>query len=321
MSSEPVSPTRIAIIGAGHVGATLAYALLLSGLASEIVLIDQNRARAEGEVDDLNDGVLFTSTARVRAGGVEECAGAAVTVITAGAGQHPGQKRLDLVEQNGAIVRELVPEIVRRNPAGLIVVATNPVDVMSYAAWRLSGLKPPQVIGTGTILDSARFRRRLAARFDVDPHSVHALIIGEHGDSEVPVWSRVTIAGMTLGELGAASGHDADEQQLQELFRSTRDAAYGIIAQKGATYYAIAAGIVRLLEAIIRDQKTVLPVSTLIDGYYGVDDIYLSLPSVIGRSGVHQVLHLTLSDAEAEALRGSAASIRAAWERIEGTMR
>lgn len=311
-----IAPIRIAIVGAGHVGSTLAYALLLNGLAAEIVLIDRDRERAIGEAADLSDGVPFTLTTRIKAGELADCAGAAVTVVTAGAAQHAGETRLELAGRNIAIIREVVPVIVQHNPEGTLVVATNPVDVMSYAAWRLAGVPAQCVIGSGTILDTARFRRRLAEHYGIDPRSVHAYIIGEHGDSEVPVWSRVRIAGMTLQEFCAAQGRSYDQNSLVEIFQQTRDAAYRIIERKGATYYAIAAGLVRLLEAIVRDQHTVLPVSTYVEEYHGVSDVYLSIPAIVGRCGVERLLHLPLTDEEAAALRRSASSIRGAWERL-----
>jgi L-lactate dehydrogenase len=197
-SQQHARPTRVAIVGTGNVGATFAYALLLSGLASEIVLIDANRARAEGEAMDLNHAVPFTHPTRVWAGGYGDCAGAVVTVLTAGAAQKPGETRLDLIKKNAAIWRAIVPQVVQHNPDGILLIATNPVDVLTYAAWKLSGLPAGRVIGSGTILDTSRFRYLLSQHFGVDARSVHAYIVGEHGDSEVPVWSLANIAGMRL---------------------------------------------------------------------------------------------------------------------------
>lgn len=299
-------PTRVAVIGAGNVGATFAYALLLHGLAAEIVLIDANHAKAEGEAMDLNHAVPFAPPTRIWAGDYADCAGAAVTVITAGAAQKPGETRLDLVKRNAAIFRQIVPEIVRYNPNGIIVVATNPVDVLTYVTWRLSDLPAQRVIGSGTILDTARFRYLLSQHFGVDPRSVHAFIIGEHGDSEVPVWSLANIAGMRLPAFCAAHGMNCDQAAMDTIFYQTRDAAYEIIQRKGATYYAVAAGLMRLMEAILRDQSTVLSISSLIQDYYGISDICLSLPTVVDRVGVERVLHLELGTNEIEGLRRSA---------------
>jgi len=301
---------RIAIVGAGNVGTTYAYALLLSGLASEIVLIDANRAKAEGEAMDLNHAVPFAHPTRVWAGDYPDCAGSAITVLTAGAGQKPGETRLDLVRKNTAIWRQIVPELVRQNPTGMLLVATNPVDVLTHLALKLSGLSPPQVIGSGTILDTARFRYLLSEQFGVDARSVHAYIIGEHGDSEVPVWSLANIAGMRLPEFCKAQGLACDQEIMERIFARTRDAAYQIIERKGATYYAVAAGLVRIVEAVLRDQHTVLSVSSLIHDYYGIDDLYLSLPAVVGRQGIERTLPLGLSAEEAAGLRRSAALLR-----------
>ena len=303
---EGVRPARVAIVGVGNVGSSFAYALLLSGLASEIVLMDANERRAEGEAMDLQHAVPFTRPVRVWAGSYADCAGAAVTVIAAGAGQKPGETRLDLVRKNAAIFGQIVPRVAEANPNGIILVATNPVDVLSYESWRLSGLPPERVFGSGTILDTARFRAALSEHFGVDPRSVHAFIVGEHGDSEVPVWSSANIAGMRLPEFCSANGIPYDPQAMEAIFVSVRDAAYQIIERKGATYYAVAAGLLQIVEAIVRDQRTVLPVSSLISDYNGIDDVYLSLPTVIHRTGVDRVLRIDLSVAEFDGLRASA---------------
>lgn len=297
---------RIAVIGAGNVGATFAYALLISGLASEIVIIDTNTAKAEGEAMDLNHSVPLARPTRIWAGTYADCAGAAVTVITAGSAQRPGETRLDLVQRNTAILRSIVTEVVKNNPGGLILVATNPVDILTYAALKISGLPKERVFGSGTILDTARFRYLLSEHYDVDPRSVHAYIIGEHGDSEVPVWSLANIAGMKLDDFCRANGFCCQEEDMQEIFQQTRDAAYQIIERKGATFYAVAQGLVRIVEAILRDQSTVLSVSSLISDFYGLSDVCFSLPTVVHRGGIKRVLHLELSTSEQESLRRSA---------------
>jgi L-lactate dehydrogenase len=299
-------PTRVAVVGVGNVGASFAYALLLSGLASEIVLIDLNRERAEGEAMDLNHTVPFAHAASVWAGDYADCAGAAVTVITAGANQRPGETRLDLVARNAAIFRGIIPPVATANPDGVILVAANPVDVLTHTTLRLSGLPAERVIGSGTTLDTARFRFLISRHFGVDARSVHAYIIGEHGDGEVPVWSLANIAGMRLPEYCAANGVVLDDATRLALYEQTRDAAYEIIQRKGATYYAIGAGLVRIVEAILRNQRTVLTVSSLIDDYYGLSDVAFSLPTVIDRDGVEQVIRLRLADDEETALRRSA---------------
>lgn len=303
--------TRVAIVGTGNVGSTFTYALLLSGLAAEIVLIDVNRSRAEGEAMDLNHAVPFAHPTRIWAGHYGDCAGATVTVITAGANQRPGETRLDLIQKNAAIFRDIVPAVARHNPAGILLIATNPVDALTYASVKLSGLPKERVIGSGTILDTARFRHLLSRHFQVDARSVHAFIVGEHGDSEVPIWSLANIAGMQLEAFSAANGLTLDAADRQRIFEQTRDAAYHIIERKGATYYAVAAGLMRIVEAILRDQGTVLSVSTLVDdGSFGDGDVCLSLPTVVGRDGAERVLRLSLAPAEAEALNRSADVLR-----------
>jgi L-lactate dehydrogenase len=316
-SAERGHATRVAVVGAGNVGASFAYALLLSGLAAEIVLIDLNRARAEGEAMDLNHAVPFTHPTRVWAGDYADCAGAAVTVVAAGANQRPGETRLELVARNAAIFRAIIPQVAGANPEGIILVATNPVDVLTHTALRVSGLPPARVIGSGTTLDTARFRYLISRHFGVDARSVHAYIIGEHGDSEVPVWSLANIAGMRLAEYCAATGAALDEGARQGIYEQTRDAAYRIIERKGATYYAIGAGLLRIVEAILRDQRTVLTVSSLIEGAYGLSDVSLSLPTVIDRGGVEQVIRLRLADEEQEGLRRSAGVLRGHIESLQ----
>lgn len=306
LSDSQASPSRVAVVGVGNVGASFAYALLLSGLASEIVLIDANHAKAEGEAMDLNHAVPFSHPTQVWAGNFADCQGASVIVLAAGAGQKSGETRLDLVQKNARIWQDIIPRIVEHNRTGILVIATNPVDVLTYATYKLSGFPLSQVIGSGTILDTARFRYLLSQHFGVDARSVHAFIIGEHGDSEVPVWSLANIAGMRLKQFCAAEGRSHDPKVMDQIFHQTRDAAYRIIERKGATYYAVAAGIMRITQAILRNQNTVLSVSSLITDYYGISDVCFSLPTVVNRNGVQQVLRIELSSDELEKLRGSA---------------
>ncbi|NMC85283.1 MAG: L-lactate dehydrogenase [Anaerolineaceae bacterium] len=306
MKTTNRNSTRIAIIGVGNVGATFAYALLGSGLASEIVLIDNNKQRAEGEAMDLNHAVPLTHSTRIWAGDYSDCAGAAIVVITAGTAQKPGETRLDLVQRNYAIYQSIIPQVIQYNPDGLLLIASNPLDILSYAAMKLSGLPANHVIGSGTILDTARFRYLLSQHAGVDPRSVHAYIIGEHGDSEVPVWSSANIAGMALSDYCKMNCEEYNEDVYAKIFEQTRDAAYHIIERKGATFYGIGMGLVRICEAILRGQHTVLSVSTLIHDYYGIDDVYLSLPCVVGRDGVSKFLRLPLDEKEVEGLQQSA---------------
>lgn len=310
-------PTRVAVVGVGNVGTTFAYALLLSGLAAEIVLIDANHAKAEGEAMDLNHTVPFTHPTRVWAGDYADCAGAVVTVLAAGAGQKPGETRLDLIKKNATIWHDIVPNVVKNNPNGILLIATNPVDVLTYTAWKLSGLPHQRVIGSGTILDTARFRYLLSQHFAVDASSVHAYIIGEHGDSEVAVWSLANIAGMRLPEFCKTQNLLHDPKAMDEIFAQTRDAAYRIIERKGATYYAVAAGLMRITQAILRNQSTVLSISSLVNDYYGISDVCFSLPTVVDRGGIEKVIHLELTPGELERLKHSAEVLRKTASSLE----
>ena len=307
---DHLRPARVAVVGVGNVGTTFAYALLLSGLAAEIVLIDANHAKAEGEAMDLNHTVPFTHPTRVWAGDYSDCADAVVTVLAAGAGQKPGETRLDLIKKNAVIWRDIIPNVVENNPNGILLIATNPVDVLTYTAWKLSGLSSERVIGSGTILDTARFRYLLSQHFRVDASSVHAYIIGEHGDSEVPVWSLANIAGMRLPEFCKTQGLTHDPKVMDKIFIQTRDAAYHIIERKGATYYAVAAGLMRITQAILRNQSTVLSVSSLVRDYYGISDVCFSLPTVVDRGGIEKAIRLELAPNEIEQLRHSAQVLR-----------
>ena len=301
---------RVAIIGMGHVGSTFAYALLLSGLAEEIVLINRTREKAEGEAMDLNHAVPFAHATEIWAGDYEDCARADITVITAGAAQEPGETRLDLMKKNVAIFKKIVPQVIHYNPDSILLITTNPVDILAYVTWKISGLPPGRVIGSGTVLDTSRFRYLIGHHYGVDPQSVQAYIIGEHGDSEVPVWSLANVAGMPLKNFCDLQGCMHGQKAMDEIFQATRDAAYRIIEKKGATYYAIATGLVHLVKAILRDQNTVFSVSSLIEDYQDISDICLSLPSVLNRQGIAHVLKLELDTSELEALRRSASVLK-----------
>ncbi|HTR25709.1 MAG TPA: L-lactate dehydrogenase [Terriglobales bacterium] len=316
-ANDKAHPTRIAIVGAGNVGSTYAYALLLSRLSSEIVLIDANRARAEGEAMDLNHAIPFAHATRIWAGDYPDCAGAAITVLAAGTAQRPGETRLDMIIRNGEIWKQIIPRVVEHNPDGLLLVATNPVDALTYAALKLSGLPTARVIGSGTVLDTARFRYLLSQHFQVDSRSVHAYIIGEHGDSEVSVWSLANIAGMKFDDFCRVQGVELTAADRQRIYEQTRDAAYQIIERKGATYYAVAAGLIRITAALLRDQNTVFSVSTLIENYYGISDVCLSLPAILNRDGVRNVLHLDLSPDEQEKLRRSADILKSTLRKLD----
>jgi L-lactate dehydrogenase len=294
------------------VGATFAYTLLWSGLTPEIILIDANRARAQGEAMDLSHAMPFHRPLSIRAGDYGDCTGATLVAIAAGAAQRPGETRPELAQRNGRIFAEIIPQVVHYAPEAILLVATNPVDSLTYLAWRLSGFQPQRVIGAGTILDTARLRYVLGSHFGVDPRSVHAYIVGEHGDSEVALWSSATIAGMRLDEFAAISGVTFTAEERQQAFVQVRDAAYHIIDLKGATYYAIASGMERIVESVLRDQSTMLTVSGLLQDCHGVSDVCLSLPMVINRHGVSRTLCVPMSADEERRFQASAQVVREA---------
>lgn len=305
-------PIKIAIIGTGRVGASCAYALQLRGLASEIVLINANRQRAEGEAMDISHGSQFTKPVRVWAGDYRDCRDADIVVLAAGTSQKPGDTRLDLLKNNTTILERTLAPALKSMGDTILVVAANPVDVLTYLAWRMTGLPSNRVIGSGTILDTARFRFLLGQHFEIEPHRIHAYIIGEHGDSQVPVWSMANIAGVRLDEYSLLNGKSLDASRRETIAQSTRRAAYEIIRRKGATYYAIAAGLVRIIEAIVRNENSVLTVSGMVNGRHGLSDIALSLPSVINRQGIANMLELPLSKDEEIGLKRSAEVIHEA---------
>ena len=297
---------KVTVLGTGMVGASFAYKLLGSGLASEMLLVDVNRKRAEGEMMDLNHAMPFDSPCQIEVGDYSDIKGSDVVVISAGVAQKPGESRLDLVKRNVAIFKEMIPQVVQAAPDAIIVLATNPVDIMTQATIEIAGFAPGRIFGSGTILDTARFRYLLGEYYKVDPRSVHAYIIGEHGDSEVPVFSTADIAGVGLAEVCKQQGREYDQTKMDDIFSQVRDAAYQIIERKGATYYAIASGLLRIVEAVLRDQRTVFSISSPMTGQYGVKDTCLSLPTVIGRQGSGQVLTLPLNQKEVLGFQNSA---------------
>ena len=308
---------KIVIVGSGKVGTTFAYSLLLAGLVGEIVLIDVDKERTDGEVMDLNHAVPLTNPVHIYQGDYSDCAGAEVVVITAGTAQRPGETRLDLFKRNTAIFKQIVPQIVKYNQRAILLVATNPVDILSYVTHKVAGLPAAQVIGSGTILDTSRFRWLLSQHFNLDARNVHAFIIGEHGDSEVAVWSLANIAGMPLEVYCRAIGCQLPPDQREKIGNQVCNAAYEIISRKGATFYAVAAGLVRIVESILRNQHSVLSVSNLVPGYYGIDDVYLSLPASIGENGVESIFELPLNEKEEAELVKSANTLKDVLEQLE----
>jgi L-lactate dehydrogenase len=283
------------------VGSTTAYTLLLRSRMDELVLIDVNHKKAVGDVLDMNHGLPFLGKANVWAGTYEDCREADLIIITAGAAQKPGESRIDLLKRNVAIFESITDEVLKYNTDGILLIASNPVDIMSYFTWKKSGWPAPRVIGSGTLLDSARFRYLIGNKLNIDPRSVHAHIVGEHGDSELPLWSLANIAGTDL---------ILSEEDKEDLFAQTRDAAYRIIEAKGATYYAIALALDRIATAILRNEASVLNVSTLLTDYYGVSDVYLGVPCIVDRSGVRSVLPLRINETEQNLLHKSANKLK-----------
>lgn len=296
MNNEKIN--RVVVIGTGAVGCSYAYSVINQGLVEELVLIDVNEARAEGEAMDLNHGVPFApSPTKVWKGTYQDCESADLIVITAGLPQKPGETRLQLVEKNTHIFKTIVKNIMENNFNGIFLIATNPVDILTYVTFKESGLPKERVIGSGTVLDSARLRFKLGEYFEVDPRNVHAAIIGEHGDTELPVWSHTTIGIEALNEV-LTRKNNFKKTDLDEIFVDVKDAAYHIIGRKGATYYGIGMSLVRITKAILNNENSILPVSAYLDGEYGHSDVYIGVPTLINRSGIKEVIELNLNEKE-----------------------
>ena len=303
---------KAAVIGCGFVGSSIAFTLMQSGIFSELVLIDANRDKAEGEAMDLSHGLPFARPMDIRAGDYDDVADCALVIITAGAGQKPGETRLDLVHKNVEILRGIVPEIAKRNREAILLVVSNPVDVLTWAAWKLSGYPANRVLGSGTVLDTARLKYLLGERLGVDSRSVHAFIIGEHGDSELAVWSGANVSGVDLEQFCRLRGDPLDREEMDRIYHGVRDSAYEIIRRKGATCYGIAMAVGRIAQCILRDERAVLPVSAVLEGQYGLEGLCLSVPAVVGRRGLEEVLEIPLSPRERAALKASAGQLREA---------
>jgi len=307
----PAGPTRIAIVGAGSVGATLAYACLIRGVGRTIALYDLDATKARAEVLDLNHGLQFVPMATVvGSDDLEVCRGADLVVVTAGAKQRPGQTRLELAHANVEMCRDLVPRLLEVAPDAILLLVTNPVDVVTHAALRYSGLPPNRVFGSGTVLDSSRLRLLIAQHCGVAVQNVHAYVAGEHGDSELPLWSSASIGSVPLLRWNVPGRPALDAAARAEIVRRVVGAAEEIIRGKGATNYAVGLAAARIIEAVLYDERQVLPVSSLLDGFAGISDVCLSVPSVIDRAGVELVLPVPLSDEEAAGLRRSATTVR-----------
>ena len=305
-----VNLRKVAVVGCGFVGAASAFALMQSGLFSEMVLIDVDHERAEGEALDIGHGMPLAKPMQIYAGDYDDAADAAIIVVTAGANQKPGETRLDLVKKNVNIFKSIMPEIAKRNCAGVMLVVANPVDILTYTAIKYSGMPHGRVIGSGTVLDTTRLKYLLGEHLRVDSRSIHTYIIGEHGDSEFAAWSITNISGVPLHDFCEMRGHHNHDEAMKAIEDGVRNSAYEIIKRKHATYYGIAMSVKRICEAIIRDEKSVLPVSSLMADVYGVKDVALSMPAIVGKDGVEDLIPLKLNAEEREKLRKSAEVLR-----------
>lgn len=307
---DKVNLRKIAIIGCGFVGSASAFALMQSKMFSEIVLIDADKDKAEGEAMDISHGIPFVGNMKIYAGSYDDIVDASIIVITAGAGQKPGETRLDLVHKNVGIFKSIIPEIAKRNCRGILLVVANPVDILTYTALKLSGFEENRVIGSGTVLDTSRLKCQLGEHLSVDSQSVHAYIIGEHGDSEIAVWSSANVSGIPLDDFCEMRGHYNHDKSQENIAEKVKNSAYEIIAKKRATYYGVAMAVKRICEAIIRDEKSILPISSMMHGEFGIDDVVLSMPSIVGANGIETKVPISLSDEEKVNLKKSADTLR-----------
>ncbi len=311
---------KIGIVGCGMVGSTSAYALVMSGVGREIVMVDLSRTRAEAEASDIAHAVPFAHPLTIRAGDYADLAGAKVVVIAGGVGQKPGETRLQLLQRNAEVFRQIVPSVLRVAPEAVLLIVTNPVDIMTHMAAHFAaefGVPSTRVIGSGTTLDSARFRTLIGRHFDVDSQHVHAYVIGEHGDSEVLAWSQAAIAGLSLDEFAAVHGKPLTQPDREQIDEQVRRAAYHIINGKGATYYGIGSAVARIVDVLLHDQRAILTICSRIEGLAGLENLTLALPHLVGGQGAMATIPLTLDETEQAALSRSAGILREAIESLK----
>ena len=308
--SREVNPRKAAVIGCGFVGSATAFTLMQSRLFSELVLLDVNMEKADGEAKDIAHGIPFAGQMKIYAGTYDDAADAAIIIITAGANQKPGETRLDLVQKNTAIYQSIIPEIVKRDFGGILLIVSNPVDILTYVALKLSGLPEKRVLGSGTVLDTARLKYALGEHLGVDSRSVHSFIIGEHGDSEIAAWSSTNVSGIPLNEFCEMRGHFNHDAAMDAIAEKVKNSAYEIISKKQATYYGIAMSVKRICECIVRNERSILPVSAMMHGEYGIEDITLSMPAIVGIGGVETHVPIASSEEEAEKLVESAKKLK-----------
>lgn len=317
MGDCTINERKVAVIGCGFVGAASAFSLMQSGLFSEMVLLDANRDKAEGEALDIAHGIPFARQMKIYAGDYDDIMDASIIVITAGANQKPEETRLDLVHKNVAIFKSIIPEIAKRNYEGVLLIVANPVDILTHVALKLSGLPENRVLGSGTVLDTARLKYKLGEHLNVDSRSVHAFIVGEHGDSEVAVWSSANVSGIPLDTFCEMRGHYNHRAATEKIAEEVKNSAYEIIAKKHATYYGIAMSVKRICEAISHDERSILPVSNLMHGQFGIEDVVLSMPAIVGKDGVETQVPISLDEEEQKKLKESADTLKKILAELE----
>ena len=307
---ETINFNKAVIVGCGFVGSASAFCLMQSGLFTELVLIDSDSKRAEGEALDISHGIPFSKPMKIHAGDYDDVKNAGIVIVTAGANQQPGETRLDLVKKNINIFKTIIPEIKKRNFNGILLIVANPVDILTYAAVKLSALPENRVIGSGTVLDTARLKFAIGRHLNVDSRSVHAFIIGEHGDSEIAVWSSANVSGVPLNNFCEMRGHYDHKNATEKIATDVKNSAYEIISMKKATNYGIAMSVKRICEAIVRNERSILPVSTIMHGEYGISDVSLSMPAIVGKDGIETLVPISLSFDELSKLQESAHALK-----------
>ena len=315
-----VNYRKAAVIGCGFVGASIAFRFLQQGLFSHLVLVDANREKAEGEAMDLSDGLPYGASMEITAGTYNDVAGCGLVVVTAGVNQKPGQTRLELIGRNAAILKSILHEITSRKFEGILLIVSNPVDVLTYLSKELSGYPRERVIGSGTVLDTARLKQLLGEELGVDSRNVHAFIVGEHGDSELAVWSGANVSGLDLQDFCRLRGKALNPQDMDRLYREVQGSADAIIRRKGATYYGIAMAVGRIAECIVKDEHAVLPVSAVLEGEYGLEKLALSVPAIVGKNGLEKILEIPLSQTERTALDSSAQQMQQAIRQVSSDL-
>ena len=308
---------KAVMVGCGFVGSASVFSLMQSGLFSEIVMIDADKEKAKGEAMDISHGIPFAKHMKIYAGDYTDVKDAGIVIITAGANQKPNETRLDLVHKNVAIFKQIIPAIMEQGFDGILLVVANPVDILTYVAQKISGLPENRVIGSGTVLDTARLKHRLGEHLEVDSRSVHAFIIGEHGDSEIAAFGSANVSGIPLNDFCEMRGHYQHEKSTNEIAEAVKNSAYDIIQRKHATYFGVAMAVKRICEVIVRDEKSILPVSTMMHGEYGIDQVVLSMPCIVGKEGIETKLPFQLSENEKEQLASSAKILKDILKTIE----